>query len=154
MVNPDFDWQPYGRHTPMFNWAGQTKTARLVGCHDSDTCRVVFDTLDGVKQFIVRVEGIDGPEMNSQDTRGLRARNQLLQVVAPGLFTEDGQYTQKLIVDILAEHIVLVTLELGQMDKYGRVLSRIVSADGTDVAKHLLDIGAVHEYSGKTKLPW
>ena len=152
------DWTPYGRHTPMFDLNGKTVTARLVGLHDSDTCRVVFDTSEGVRQFIVRVQGIDGPEMNSKDpeerTHAIQARNEFLEVAAPGIFQRHPEYSQKQIVDLLNKHVTLLTLHLGLMDKYGRVLATVISAQGVDIGQRLIQTGSVHAYFGKTKEPW
>lgn len=152
------DWSLYGRHTPLFSWAGLTKTARLVAVHDSDTCRVVFDTGLGVKQVIIRVQGIDGPEMNTKDadekSHAILARDSFLQIAAPHLFSKHGNYSQKQIVEKLASSIVLVTLELGQPDKYGRTLAKVVSNDGVDIGQRLLDTGDVHAYFGGTKEHW
>lgn len=158
MSESTFNWALYGRHTPMFSWAGQTKVARLVAVHDSDTCRVVFQTPDGVKQFIVRVYGIDGPELMSQDLEekrhGILARNKFLEVIAPSLFQTHGEYDQKLITDKLATHVTLVRLDLGAFDKYGRLLAKVSTIDGIDVGQRLIESKAVHAYYGKTKEPW
>ena len=132
--------------------------ARLVAAHDCDTCRVVFDTEHGMRQFIIRVYGIDGPEMNSKDPEeklhAVLARNQFLEVAAPGVFSRHSQYTQKQIVEKLAVNLTLVTLELGQQDKYGRLLATVTSAQGVDVGQRLIDTGSAHAYFGKTKEPW
>ena len=142
----------------MFDWNGQKKIARLVGQHDADTCRVVFDTGLGVKQMIIRVKGIDGPEMNSRNEEERRhavlARNEFLEVVAPGMFNRNGDYDQKEIVQKLADKVTLLTLELGGPDKYGRILATVMSADGINVGQRLIETGSVHAYNGKTKEPW
>lgn len=152
------DWTQCNRHTPMFDFAGQTVTARLVGSHDADTCRVVFETSVGLRQVIVRVEGIDAPEMNSKDPQekmhATTARNEFLQLAAPDVFAKHGQYTQKDIVNLLNKHLTLVTLHLGPQDKYGRTLSTVISRSGVDVGQRLIDNGTVHRYYGKTKEPW
>lgn len=142
----------------MFDWSGKTVPARLVSVHDSDTCRAVFDTGQGIRQIIVRIYGIDGPELNSKNPdekrHAVRARNELLESVAPRLFSSDGEYDRAAIEQKLAETVVLVTLKLRHQDKYGRTLADIETADGFDVARRLLDNGSVHAYFGKTKEAW
>lgn len=159
MSGPEFDWTPYGRHTPMFDWAGRTVTARLVGLHDGDTCRVVFDTGErGVRQFVVRVAGIDTPEIVTRDAaekqHATAARDQFLELAAPGVFSATGGYTAKDVDRLLREHRVLVTLQTGGYDKYGRLLAAVTSLQGVDIAARLLETGAAHPYAGKTKQPW
>lgn len=152
------DWTPYGRHTPMFDWSGQTVTARLVGVHDGDTCRVVFDTQYGVRQFIVRVYGIDSPEITSKDQaekqHAVLARDLFLETASPRVFDRAGKYTCRDIEAMLQQHETLVTLRLGKSDKYGRVLATVVSQDGIDIGERLLQTNAAHSYYGKTKEPW
>lgn len=142
----------------MFDWSGKRVEARLVDCHDGDTCRVVFDTAYGVKQFIVRLYGVDAPEMYSKDPKeklhAELARNEFLEVVAPGVFCRHGVYSKKDIVDILSKNLTTVTLELFNQDKYGRTLAKLTAADGSDVAERLMSSGSVHSYFGKTKTAW
>lgn len=153
-----FDWTPYGRHTPMFDWAGQTVRARLVTAHDGDTCRVVFQTEYGVKQFIIRVEGIDSPEIASKDPaekeHALAARDMFLELAAPGVFNRNDRHDAHNIERLLQQNETLVTVVLGKYDKYGRLLATIVSDAGVDIGKHLVSCGAAHPYFGKTKEPW
>ena len=157
-------WAKYGRETPMFSWNGQCVKARVVDAHDSDTCRVVFQCAPSVfKQFIIRLDGIDGPEMSSHDPQevsgALRARNRLLSLLAPTVFDSHKDYSKKDVLRLLNEHVTLVYLELGKADKYGRVLARVYSDSeaphrNKSVNQVLVDEGVVHAYEGKTKQPW
>lgn len=152
-------WAPYGRQTPMFNWSGKSVAAKLVAVHDSDTCRVVFDTGEhGVRQFIVRVAGIDGPEIVTHDPverqHAVSARNRFLELAAPGVFATTGDYTAKDIEALLHRNEVVVTLRTGDYDKYGRLLATVVASDGTDIGAKLVAEGLAHAYYGKTKQPW
>lgn len=152
------DWTQCSRHTKMFDFAGKTVTARLVACHDCDTCRVVFDTGVGMRQVILRVQGIDGPELNSKDPKeklhAVLARNEFLELAAPGLFSRHAQYSQKEIVEKLEKHVILLTLHLGPLDKYGRTLSTVISGDGVNIGERLIQTGSAHAYFGKTKEAW
>ncbi len=129
-----------------------------------DTCRVVFQSSPGVySQFIVRLDGIDGPEMNSHDPRevqaALHARNRLLSLLAPGVFDQHERYSKKEVLESLAENTVLVHLTLGDADKYGRVLAQVfptgdAAGKNKSVNQILVDEGVAHAYAGKTKQPW
>ncbi len=129
-----------------------------------DTCRVVFQSSPGVySQFIVRLDGIDGPEMNSHDPRevaaAIRARNRLLSLLAPGVFDRDKDYSKKEVLRLLAENTTLVYLALGAADKFGRTLAQMfptgdAAGKNKSVNQVLIDEGVVHTYAGKTKQPW
>lgn len=153
-----FDWTPYGRHTPMFDWSGRTVNAKLVGLHDGDTCRVVFQTEYGVKQFIIRVEGIDSPEIASKDPtereQALSARALFLELAAPGVFDRRDRHDARAIERLLQENETLVMVRLGTFDKYGRLLGAVTSKAGVNIGEHLVACGAAHRYSGKTKEAW
>lgn len=143
----------------MFDLSGLQVMARVVGLHDADTARVVFLFAGTYKQFVVRIMHIDAPEMASKDTRereaALRARNRLLQLLCPaGAFEIAGTYTTKQIENSLEQFPAIVTLECGEFDKYGRVLSRVVTYTGEDVAEVLMRDGVVHDYEGGTKEKW
>ena len=156
-------WQKHGRTTPMFSWEGQCVKARIVDAHDADSCRAVFRTPDAsYKQFIIRLDGIDGREVTSHNPKetaaAFRARNRLLSLLAPSVFDADKGYSKKDILRMLEDNVVLAYLVLGKSDKYGRVLAQVFSEQDNHL-KHsvnhiLLDEGMAHEYQGKTKVPW
>jgi len=123
----------------------------------------VFQSSPGTySQFIVRLAGIDGPEMNSHDVRevnaALKARNRLLSLLAPKAFEQDATYSKKDVLRLLADNPTLVYLHLGSPDKYGRQLSTVfATVDPTQnksVNQILLEEELVHAYAGKTKQPW
>lgn len=157
-------WKAYGRDTPMFSWKGKSVKARIVDVHDSDTCRVVFQSSPGVySQFIIRLDGIDGPELNSHDPQevqaALRARNRLLSLLAPGVFDQYKDYSKKEVLALLAENTTMAVLSLSKSDKYGRTLAQVFPDNNTlknnkSVNQILIDEGVVHAYAGKTKQPW
>ena len=111
-------------------------------------------------QFIVRLAGIDGPEMNSHDVRevnaALKARNRLLSLLAPKAFDQTATYSKKDVLRLLADNPTLVYLHLGSLEKFGRTLAEIFTTDGPtkSVNQILLDEELVHAYAGKTKQPW
>lgn len=154
-------WKKYGRDTPMFSWEGRCVKARVVDAHDADTCRVVFQSSPGTyAQFIIRLDGVDGPEICSHDPRevsaALRARNRFLSLIAPSAFEREAAYSKKDVLRLLAESPALVYLYLGKGDKYGRTLARVFTDESATrcVNDVLRDEGLVHMYGGKTKQPW
>ena len=156
-------WKKYGRDTPMFSWKGKCVKARVVDAHDVDTCRVVFQSSPGTySQFIIRLDGIDGPEISSHDKRetdaAVQARNRLLSLIAPQAFDRHKEYSKKEVLRLLAENPALVYLHLGAQDKYGRTLAHVFAtgeaAQSIAINQILIDEGLVHTYSGKTKQPW
>ena len=150
----------YGRDTPMFSWQGKCVRARIVDAHDADTCRVVFQSSPGTySQFIIRLDGIDGPEVSSHDPRevdaALRSRNRLLSLVAPQAFDKDCAYSKKEVLQLLHDNVTLVSLHLGKSDKYGRTLAQVFARDQNEsVNQILLREKLAHSYGGKTKQPW
>lgn len=154
-------WKKYGRDTPMFSWKGKCVKARVVDVHDADTCRVVFQSSPGVySQIILRLDGIDAPEINSHNEQevaaALYARNRLLNLLAPTVFDKDKDYNKKDVLQLLHDNTVLVSLYLGCSDKYSRTLAQVYPIDGPQksVNQMLLDERLVCEYHGKTKAPW
>lgn len=58
----------YDNSTKLFSLAGLKTWARLTQMYDADTMQVVFPFDKGdVHKIIIRVMGIDSPEMNSKD---------------------------------------------------------------------------------------
>jgi micrococcal nuclease len=156
-------WHVYGRKTPMFSWEGREFEARLVACHDGDTCRVVFRVDDhSYKQFILRLEGIDTPEVNSKDPAEKQAahaaKSRLLSLVAPQVFDERLSYTDKQVVEKLEHQVVLVHVKTGAFDKFGRLLAKVYTVPYDPQNKSLNEVlveeGYAHRYDGGHKAVW
>ena len=156
----DEEWRPHDRTTPMFSWEGRSFRARLVDAHDADTVRVVFRTDDeSYKQFILRLAGIDAPEMNSKNVQeasaAVRARDRLLQLLAPGVFESAGPYSKKDVLRLLHDNIVLIDIDTKQYDKYGRLLAVVRPSGGRiSVADTLMAEGHAKRYDGGHKERW
>lgn len=156
-------WHVYGRKTPMFSWEGREFEARMVAAHDGDTCRVVFRVDDhSYKQFILRLEGIDTPEVNSKDPEekkaAFAAKSRMLSLVAPGVFDERMSYSDKQVVEKLEHQVVLVHVLTGHYDKYGRLLARMYKTPYSSTDKSVNEIlvteGYAHSYDGGHKSAW
>ena len=158
------DWRPHDRTTPMFGWEGRSFRARIVDAHDGDTVRVVFRTDDETyKQFILRLAGIDTPEINSKDLReaaaAVRARDRLLQLLAPRVFPGGAAYSKKDVLRLLHDEVVLVDIDLRTADKYGRTLAVLRpvgtgKGDHVSVAETLVAEGHAKRYDGGHKEGW
>lgn len=157
------DWRPHDRTTPMFGWEGRSFRARIVDAHDGDTVRVVFRTDDKTyKQFILRLAGIDTPEMNSRDLRestaAMRARDRLLQLLAPSVFPGDSPYSKKDVLRMLHDEVVLVDIDTGKFDRYGRLLATVWPSAAKDTSPSVNDTliqeGHAKRYDGGHKEGW
>ena len=150
----------HGRDTPMFSFDGKQFNARVVAAHDADTVRVVYDTEhEGYKQLILRLYGIDAPEIRSSNkdekAAAVRARDALLNMMLPGKFPEG--YAEKQVTAVLDKHVALVKVVCRACDKYGRVLAELYDAQGSSKESFndkLIKAGHAKAYFGKTKQAW
>ena len=157
-------WKPYDRTTPMFSWEGKQFEARLVSAHDGDTVRVVFQAEPGTyKQFILRLEGLDTPEITSHDPEeraaAVAARDRLLNLAAPEVFPAGSvPQASKAVEKLLHDEVVLVHLQTGAFDRYGRLLSKLWPLASPPPAKSINETlvaeGHAYRYFGKTKQPF
>ena len=129
-------------------------------CPAGDTVRVVFQTDPGsYKQFILRLEGLDAPEISSHEpaehAAALASRDRLLNLAAPGVFLQGKiPQAQKAVEQVLHDNVVLVQVHTGAQDKYGRTLARVLTADGIDINSVLLAEGLACAYDGGHKQAW
>ena len=142
----------------MFSFDGKEFVARVVRCHDADTIRVVYNTEnDGYKQLILRLYGIDAPEIRSKNLKekkaAAKARDALLEMmlrvpVQPGM-------TEKEVTALLEGQCVKVKVVCKPADKYGRVMAYIYALDDVQTEHSfndaLVDNGFAYPYFGKTK---
>lgn len=128
---------------------------RLIDVHDGDTCRVGFFSDDGSpRQVILRLDGIDAPEMNSKidKERAIAARNWVVEWAKEGVVC-----TEKTITKALANTIVLVFVRIFKADKYGRWLAMVYrdsNPESESVNKALVREGHALPYSGHGKKPY
>jgi endonuclease YncB( thermonuclease family) len=112
--------------------------AHLVRVVDGDTIEVLARIWpDHYVETLVRLAGIDAPELRGrcaeESARALRAKDRLAELLAGG-------------------RLELVDVRYG---KYaGRVVARVLAADGRDVAQALLDERLVRAYDGGRRAPW
>lgn len=112
--------------------------AHLLRVIDGDTIEVLARIWpDHYVEARVRIAGIDAPEARGrcadETARAVRARARIVALLAGGrLQLKDIRY-----------------------GKYaGRVVARVVTADGTDLAARLLEEGLVRPYAGGRRAGW
>lgn len=112
-----------------------TVPAVVLAVHDGDTVRVRADLGWHVQlDTLVRVDGIDAPELTSP--AGKSARLELLKLLPVG-----------------SSCTVASKRLLGASEKYGRALADVSSADGVSAAEHMLAVGAAKPWDGKGARP-
>lgn len=151
----------YDSSTPLFSLAGMETWCRLVELYDGDTCKVVFQfSNNDVHKIILRINGIDTPEMKSKDPTvqkwAVRARNRMLSLLAPDIFNVDGDYSKKDIIRLLKENVCMLWVKTLAFDRYGRLLADLYysPADTKTIQSILIDENYCKSYSGKTKQQW
>ena len=149
--------------TPDFadSFRGLATWARVVECHDGDTCKVVFApnaALPAIMyKFTVRLFGIDTSEMTSATpalrARAVRARNRLLQLSGLTISDLDRAMTRNQVIAELAVAPRVVFVVCHEMDKYGRLLVEVSAGPGPRTFNQvLLAEGLAYAYSGDTKM--
>jgi micrococcal nuclease len=112
--------------------------AHVLRVLDGDTIEVTIDVGFNISiNQIVRLSGIDSPEIHSLNEKEKQA----------GLFVKD--YVSELLI---GEDVFLQTIKYD--DKYGRYLANVVLMDGSMLNEHLINIGFVNSYDGGTKAEW
>jgi micrococcal nuclease len=115
---------------------------RVIDAYDGDTCTMVFnlfgDTRQPLVKFRARLMGIDTPEIKSKEAslkqKAIDARN----------FVRDKVVNVAGVTCVFCE----------DMDKYGRLLVRLFTPNGEDVAELLIKQGYAKRYDGGTKDAW
>lgn len=110
--------------------------AVVIQIHDGDTLAV---RIDGERQT-VRIENIDTPEMapralcDAEAVAAIGARDALAALAPPGS---------------------TVTLRLGARitDRYGRLLAKVETSDGSDSGQQLIERGYARPWRGRRE-PW
>jgi endonuclease YncB( thermonuclease family) len=153
----DSNFQAYDYQTPLFSLASpDKKPARVVGVHDGDTLACIIKVGDLYSRFMVRLKGIDTPEMTSHDTvikeRAIGVRNYLIEkITGHPLCKAKGTRTE--ICKFLCEKVYMVDLVCSDMDKYGRLLADVfVNGMSTSINADLIEKGFANAYDGGHKL--
>lgn len=111
---------------------------QVLGILDGDTLSVRLRVWIGQEvETSVRIDGIDAPEIHGKCERERRmaeaAKEEVISLVNSNPVT---------VYDV-------------RLEKYaGRVLARVKTADGVDIAQHMIDKGLARPYHGQKRQPW
>lgn len=143
---------------PIFSFKGQHFWCRLISIHDGDSVHVIVKVHGELSRLVVRLMGIDTPEIRSKDDDEKRlavlARNRVATWASPEHFSLNGEYTEKEIKSILWENPVVLYMLCEDADKYGRTLSQLFKdSEMKDCLNSvLLAEGHGDTYEGGTKV--
>ena len=116
---------------------GKSVEAKIVSVYDGDTVKAIFPLNGVLYKWNCRLTGVDTPE--------LRTRHALEK--KHGYMVRD-ELRKKILNKV-------VILECDDLDKYGRLLVKIVCEDGKcNVDEWLIDSGYAFYYDGGTKTSW
>lgn len=114
----------------------QVIEAKVVSVYDGDSIKAIFPLHGVLYKWTCRLTGIDTPELRTscdvEKEMGYKVR------------------------DILREKILnkVVKLHCWELDKYGRLLVRVICDDGVCVNDWLIDNEYAFAYDGGTKRSW
>ncbi len=111
--------------------------ARVVSVYDGDTLTVEADIWPGITaRSSVRIDGIDTPEIRGKCEKEKRMARQ----------------ARELLATTVGDAVVLRDVRKG---KYaGRVIARVYTSDGRDVAAIMLRSNLAREYHGSKREGW
>jgi len=148
------DFLKHGSNTPIFSLSGLQTYARLIDIHDGDTMKLVIKYKDEFFKFVVRINGIDTCEINSNNIKlkekALAARDKILKTICNKDFS-----SSKEIKNVLENEVYLLQIECHQFDKYGRLLCDIytdIEGNKVSLKDILIQNKLAYEYAGGTKL--
>lgn len=114
---------------------GKVLEAKVISVYDGDSIKVIFPLNGVLYRWSCRLNGVDTPEIR---TRNLKEK-------------EMGYKVR----DFLREKILnkVVTLNCGELDKYGRLLVDI-NYESENINEWLIKNGYAYEYNGGRKKSW
>lgn len=115
---------------------GRSVLGKVVRVIDGDSVKVSIPVDGHVWTFPVRIEGIDCPE--------IRTRNAEEKVLG---FQAKGR-----VEDLVLGKIV--SLKLGEFDKFGRLLGSVTTSDGVNLSEDLISLGLAVPYKGGKRPVW
>jgi endonuclease YncB( thermonuclease family) len=144
----------HGIDSKSFSLNGKCCYGRLVDIIDGDSLKIVIPLFDDFYKFDVRLQGIDAYEMRSKipEIKDLahKARDKVVELMCG----EQRNFKNRSeIREYLNLNVVLVWIQCGEFDKYGRLLADVLLADGScSVADVLIACNLAYAYNGKTKM--
>ena len=114
---------------------GKTLEAKVISVYDGDSIKVIFPLNGVLYRWSCRLNGVDTPEIR---TRNLKEK-------------EMGYKVRDLLRDKILNKVV--TLNCGELDKYGRLLVDI-NYESENINHWLITNGYAYEYNGGRKKNW
>ena len=119
-----------------YSLEGMSVLGRVSRVVDGDTMRVSFPVNGHIWTFPVQLEGIDCPEIRTRDqkekTLGMKAKEHVEDLVIGNV----------------------VSLKLGEFDGFGRLMGKVITSNGLNVADDLIAKGLAKKYDGGKKEKW
>lgn len=119
-----------------YNLQGRSVMGKVTRVIDGDSMKVGIPVDGRVWTFGVRISGIDCPE--------IRTRNDREKAL--------GFKAKKHVEDLVLGKIV--SLKLGEFDKFGRLLGTVITKDGIDVGNSLISARFAVGYDGGKRHIW
>ena len=119
----------YGE-VPEFSLQGN-HYVKVLDIYDGDTCTIAMYLHNTIYTFKCRLHGINAPEiklpikMEEREQKlqcAKRSRNKLLELVLGTSLDLDKEYTKKEMQELLKNNKKLLYCQVGDFDKYGRLL--------------------------------
>lgn len=115
---------------------GRSTLGKVTKVLDGDSLRVAIPAGRQAWTFPVRIENIDCPEV--------RTRNEQEKIL--GYMTKE--HVESLVLD------KIVALKLCEFDKFGRLLAKVYTKEGVNVAEDLIERGLAVKYKGGERKCW
>ena len=116
------------------------ETAKCVKVYDGDTFYIgtIMPLPYGATRFCCRLLGVDTPELRSRDDAEKALAREARDIVKSEILHK------------------VVSIRVSGHDKYGRLLVRIQTENGSDLSQRLIDDKVAVSYDGgkKTKVDW
>lgn len=119
-----------------YTMEGRSVMGKVLRVVDGDSLRVAIPICGSVWTFAVRIDGIDCPEIRTKSDE------------------------EKILGHMAKDHVEslvlgkIVALKLGEFDSFGRLLGKIHTKEGVDVAEDLILNGMAVEYTGGKRKGW
>jgi endonuclease YncB( thermonuclease family) len=149
-------------NTSEFSLNNIITIARIVDIYDGDSCTCIIKLNKKYNRFIIRLAGIDTPEITSKNTKNketaLGARKRLCSLISDDFNNLDVNIKRKELRKLLNSKCYLIIIKCGKFDKYGRLLAYLYNEkcknliEENSFNKCLVNEKLAYIYNGGTKL--
>lgn len=139
-------------NTPEFTFRSKTFLSKILDIYDGDTITITIKIDGEYNRINCRLNGIDTPEMKSQDNEEKIAA-QLSQKHLIFLLTEQKISIgppRELVRNVCGEINSIVTIKCFDFDKYGRLLVEVWK-NGICINDKMVEDGFAYKYDGGSK---